>query len=128
MRNQPKSGSTIRAPFEGMISHRSIDTGDFVMSAASAAGEPLFTLNRLDRFRIVFDVPESNAASVKIEQKVELRLDSLKEHVFTGKIKRTSGQLDKRTRTLRVEAEVDDRDGRLKVGMYGMILTTIKPQ
>lgn len=117
--------ATIRAPFDGLISHRKIDTGDFVMSAASAAGEPLLTLNRIGRFRIVFDVPESSATMVKIGQKVELRLDSLKEQVFTGELKRTSGQLDKRTRTLRVEAEVEDLESKLKPGMYGIITTQI---
>ncbi len=117
--------ATIRAPFDGMISHRNIDTGDFVMSAASAAGDPLLVLNRISRFRIVFDVPESSASLVKIGQRVELRLDSLKEQVFIGELKRTSGQLDKRTRTLRVEAEVEDRDGKLKPGMYGMITTQV---
>lgn len=120
--------ATIRAPFNGMISHRGIDTGDFVMSAASAKGEPLFTLNRLDHFRIVFDVPESAAALIELGQPVELRLDSLKDRVFTGQIKRTAGQLDRRTRTLRVEAEVEDQQGELKPGMFGMVVTTVSPQ
>ncbi len=117
--------AAIRAPFDGAISYRGIDTGDFVLSAASSVGEPLFTLNRIDRFRIVFDVPESTAALVKLGQTVELRVDSLNDHVFLGEIKRTAGELDKRTRTLRVEAEVIDREHKLQPGMYGMVTTTI---
>ncbi len=117
--------SMIRAPFDGTISHRGIDTGDFVMSAAASQGEPLFILNRVDRFRIVFDVPESTAAMVQCGQSVELRVDSLKDQIFNGAIKRTSGELDQRTRTLRVEAEVIDNEHVLKPGMFGMVTTSI---
>jgi len=116
--------ATIRAPFDGKIAQRGIDTGDFVMSAADAKGEPLFILNRTDRFRIVFDVPESSANLIQLGQTVELRVDSMKDQVFVGELKRTTGQLDSRTRTLRAEAEVEAETGKLKSGMYGMV--TIK--
>lgn len=117
--------ATIRAPFDGQIAYRGIDRGDFVMSAASGRSEPIFTLNRIDRFRIVFDVPESAAALIEPGQPVELTLDSLKGKVFTGEVKRTTGELDKRTRTLRVEAELDNGTTQLRPGMFGMIVTTI---
>ncbi len=115
----------IRAPFAGQISQRAIDTGDFVLSAASAKGEPLFTLNRVDRFRIAFSVPESNANQVQIGQKVELKVDSVKGRLFEGMITRVSGELETRTRTMRVEAEVKDDDNQLRSGMYGMITTAM---
>lgn len=83
----------IHAPFEGRISHRGIDTGDFVISAASsrAMGQSLFMLNRVGRFRIVFHVPESTATQIQIGQSVELKVDSVKDHIFTGR-----GQADHR--------------------------------
>ncbi|MDA0659304.1 MAG: efflux RND transporter periplasmic adaptor subunit [Planctomycetota bacterium] len=117
----------IKAPFDGRISQRGVDTGDFVISAASAKtmGASLFTLNRIGRFRIVFNVPESSATHVQIGQKVELKVDSVKEGSFTGEIKRTAGELDKRTRTLRVEAEVTDDKSQLRPGMYGTISVTV---
>lgn len=115
------SFATIRAPFDGQIAFRGIDTGDFVMSAADAKGEPLFTLNKLDRFRIIFDVPEASANLIKLGQKVELQVDSMKDQLFVGKLKRTTGQLDQRTRTLRAEAEVESQSNELKPGMFGMI-------
>jgi len=104
----------ISAPFDGTISHRGIDTGDFVTSAESSRdkAESLFMLNRIDRFRIVFDVPESAATRIQPGQKIELNVDSIKQHVFLGKVNRTAGELDIRTRTLRVEAEVTNDAGR----------------
>jgi len=118
--------ATIKAPFDGRISHRGIDTGDFVISAASSKtmGASLFTLNRVDRLRIVFDIPESSCNRCQIGQKVELKVDSVKEKTFTGEIKRTAGVLDPRTRTLRVEAEVDDHS-QLRPGMYGTVSVTV---
>jgi hypothetical protein len=68
------------------------------MSAACTNGESLFTLNRVDRLRIVFDLPESAAALIELGQSVELTLDSLKDQMFHAEVKRTAGQLDKRAR------------------------------
>ena len=117
----------IKAPFDGRISHRGIDTGDFVISAASSRtiDESLFTLNRIDHFRIVFYVPESTATQIQIGQTVELKVDSVKDHKFTGVVKRTTGVLDQRTRTMRVEAEVKDKDSQLRPGMYGTLVVTV---
>ena len=114
---------SVHAPFDGRISHRGIDTGDFVISAASSRimGESLITLNRVGHFRIIFHVPESTATQMQIGQSVELKVDSIKDHKFTGEIKRTTGELDKQTRTLRVEAEVKDDKSYLLPGMYGTI-------
>lgn len=116
----------IQAPFDGRISHRGIDTGDFVISAASSRtmAASLFTLNRVDDHRVVFDVPESAARRIHIGQKVQLQVDSVKDHTFTGHIQRTTGELDKRTRTLRVEAAVIDSKSQLRPGMYGMIVVS----
>lgn len=116
----------IQAPFDGRISHRGIDTGDFVISAAASKtmGASLFTLNRVDHYRIVFDVPESSALRIQIGQKVELKVDSAKDRTFSGQVKRTTGELDRRTRTLRVEAEVIDGNAQLRPGMYGTIVVT----
>jgi len=66
-------------------------------------------------------VPESTATYVAIGQTVELKVDSVKDTTFIGEIKRTTGELDTRTRTLRVEAEVKDEQARLRPGMYGTV-------
>lgn len=118
----------ITAPFDGRISHRGIDTGDFVISAASSKtmGASLFTLNRIERFRIVFDVPESSATRVHVGQKVELKVQSVMADTFAGEVKRTTGVLDQRTRTLRVEAEVNDEKSQLRPGMYGTITVMLE--
>jgi multidrug resistance efflux pump len=122
------SYAQIRAPFAGLISERSIDTGDFVASAVGSREKPLFTLVRVDRLRIIVDIPESQAPRVSVGQPAELTVDALKGVTFPGAVARTTGVLDPRTRTLRIEAELKERTGELKPGMYGSLTITLLPR
>jgi len=115
------SYAQLRAPFAGLITHRSVDTGAFVASAVANQSEPLFTLYRVDRLRIVVDVPESQAPLIRLGQKTTLVVDALKNKSFRGAVKRTAGVLDPRTRTLRVEAELDSSADELRPGMFGSL-------
>jgi membrane fusion protein (multidrug efflux system) len=98
-----------------------------VASAATNKAEPLFTVERDDKLRLVFDIPESKCTFCQIGQPTSMVVDSLKGTTFNGRIVRTAGVLDKRTRTLRVEAELDKPNGKLRPGMYGMITVTLEP-
>jgi multidrug efflux pump subunit AcrA (membrane-fusion protein) len=113
--------SQVKAPFGGTITDRRVDTGAFVASAASNKPEPLFTLCRVDRLRIVVDIPESEAPFIRVGQTVELKVDAIKDQLFIGSVKRTAGVLDTRTRTLRVEAELDSQPLELRPGMFGLM-------
>ena len=117
----------IRAPFAGLITQRNVDTGDFVASAASNHSEPLLTLCMTDRLRIIADIPESQAPRIRVGQTALLRVDALKETVFAGSIKRSTGVLDPRTRTLRIEAELDNPTSELRPGMYGSLEIALDP-
>ncbi|MEX0726427.1 MAG: efflux RND transporter periplasmic adaptor subunit, partial [Planctomycetaceae bacterium] len=115
----------IRAPYDGLITRRWIDSGDFVASAATSKTEPLFTVDRVDRLRLICDIPESESALIQVGQPTSLKVDALKNRMFAGRIKRTTGVLDPQTRTLRVEAELDEPNESLRPGMYGMITVTL---
>jgi HlyD family secretion protein len=121
------SYAQLRSPFAGLITHRSVDTGAFVASAVGNRSEPLFTLYRVDRLRIVVDIPESQAARIRLGQKATLVVDALKTKSFRGTVKRTAGVLDARTRTLRVEAELDSPADELRPGMFGSLTIELTP-
>ena len=121
------SYAQIRAPFAGIVTHRNVDTGDFVASAASNRTEPLFTVYSVDRLRIVVDIPESQAPLIQLGQRATLKVDALKDKPFQGVVKRTAGVLDPRTRTLRVEAELDSPTGELRPGMFGSLTIELAP-
>lgn len=120
------SYAQLRAPFAGLITHRSVDTGAFVASAVGNHSEPLFTLYRVDRLRIVVDIPESQAPLIQLGQKATLAVDALKTKSFRGTVKRTAGVLDPRTRTLRVEAELDSATDELRPGMFGSLTIDLR--
>jgi len=115
----------VKAPYDGLITERQVDTGDFVRSAGTAPDMQLYTIVRDDRLRVVFDIPESQASQVKIGQPVELVVDGLKGRRFEGTVSRTSGVLDPRTRTLRAEVDIDSTGTSLRPGMYGMATLTL---
>jgi len=96
-----------------------------VASAANGRSEPLFMVERFDTLRLVFDVPESESALIQVGQPTSLVVDALKNRSFSGRIMRTTGVLDTKTRTLRVEAELDKPAASLRPGMYGMITVTL---
>ena len=121
------SYAQVRAPFTGVITHRNVDTGDFVASAAANHPEPIFTLCTVDRLRIVADIPESQAPQIHIGQRAEFVCDVMKDSPFLATVKRTAGVLDPRTRTLRVEAELDKPSDELRPGMYGSLTVTLTP-
>jgi multidrug resistance efflux pump len=121
------SYAQLRAPFAGVITHRAIDTGAFVASAVGNRSEPLFTLYSVDRLRIVVDVPESQAPLIRLGQRATLVVDALKNKSFPGLVKRTAGVLDPRTRTLRVEAELDAPADELRPGMFGSLTIELRP-
>jgi membrane fusion protein (multidrug efflux system) len=115
----------IRALYDGLVTRRWLDSGNFVASAAATKSEPLFTIERVDKLRIVFDLPESESGLMEIGQLATLRVDALKNHAFVGRVQRTAGVLDPKTRTLRVEAELDEPSPILRPGMYGIITVTL---
>jgi RND family efflux transporter MFP subunit len=116
----------IRAPYEGVVTRRWVHTGDFVASAANGRSEhPLFSVVRVDRLRILVDVPEADSSLIRNGQSATLVVDALKGRTFEGHVTRSAGALNSHTRTLRVEVELDEPDAALRPGMFGELTITL---
>jgi HlyD family secretion protein len=109
--------ATIRAPFDGVVTKRNVDTGHY-LPTAGLGSVPLFVVVNLDPVRIFVDVPEIDASSIKPGMPARIRIQALKDREIAGKITRTGGILDPKTRTLRVEIDVPNADKKLLPGMY----------
>ncbi len=107
----------IRAPFDGVITHRKINSGDLVQ-AGSGKGESLFTVARLDPVRVVIGVPEADAEPITEKMEVKLSIPAMPGTPLTGVIRRTSWALDPGSRTLRAEIDLPNKEGKLRPGMY----------
>jgi RND family efflux transporter MFP subunit len=109
----------ITAPFAGVITSRSADTGALV-SAGTTGGSssvPVVRLAQISVLRLVLSIPESVAAQIRLSEVVNLHVGALNRDI-QGKISRFADSLDMSTRTMETEIDVDNRDGSLIPGMY----------
>lgn len=113
--------SKVRAPFDGVITVRNVDTGALVSEGSTL----LFRIAQVDRVRIYVNVPQADSASVRTGQAARLTISDLSGRVFNGAVTRTANALDPATRTLLVEVQAANPDRALLPGMYAQVdLTT----
>jgi RND family efflux transporter MFP subunit len=72
----------------------------------------------VNRLRIFVSVPETDSEAAQNGAKVPLTLDEFPGEGFQGTIVRNSNAIDLNSRTLNVEVDIDNRDGRIKPGAY----------
>ncbi len=116
----------IRAPFDGVLIRRNVGTGALAGPPTNAKSEPLFTLARVDRMRLVVDVPERDAVNATKGMAAAIRFDAIEGKVLKAAVSRTSGALDERARTLRIEIDLPNSDGKLLPHMYAYVTLTPK--
>jgi HlyD family secretion protein len=111
------SYTKIRAPYDGVVTRRWINTGDF-LQPNGGKDSCVFTVVRLSPVRIVIDVPEADADLVKEKAKVDLIVQALGDKQLSGVVARTSYAVAPGSRTLRTEIDLPNPDSRLRPGMY----------
>jgi RND family efflux transporter MFP subunit len=102
------------APFDGVITRRSVEVGDLVVSS----GKALFVLTQMDPLRVYVNVPQAYAQLVRPGQKVVVTQAELRGQTFTGEVARTAASIDPATRTMQVEITLPNRAGALLPGAY----------
>jgi RND family efflux transporter MFP subunit len=107
------------APFDGVITARSVDPGALI-SSGSQNGElrSLFRIARTDVLRVLTYVPQSDAPFIKVHQDVTVTVREFPNRVFAGTVAYTAGALDPSSRTMLAEVHVPNPDRTLLVGMY----------
>jgi multidrug efflux pump subunit AcrA (membrane-fusion protein) len=107
--------TAIKAPFDGIVTKRAVNTGDLVSGTEKAA---LFMVARTTPVRAVVNVPEADAGLVAAGQEVKLAIQVVEGPEQTGKVVRTSWSLEPGSRTLRTEIDLPNEKGILRPGMY----------
>jgi len=105
-----------RAPFSGTLVEVKTAQGEAVAPAT-----PLFIMADLDSLWVEVSVPESRVYLAQNQVPIEARFDGLPGMVFSGSIFQVGSIIDERTRTLKVLAQVDNKNHHLKVGMFGNV-------
>ena len=121
---QLQSYEKVYAPFSGVITARNTDVGALINAGAGGAQglatvpQELFHMAAVNRLRIFVSVPEVDSEAAQNGAKAPLTLDEFPGETFRGTIVRNSDAIDLNSRTLNVEVDIDNRDGRIKPGAY----------
>ena len=110
----------ITAPFDGVITSRLIDVGSLVTADANS-GTPLFSIDRTDVLRVRVYVPQTAYFGIKDGDRATVTVPELPGRVFEGKVARNARTLSAGTRTLLTEVDVNNKDGVLTAGLYGIV-------
>jgi RND family efflux transporter MFP subunit len=111
----------IVAPFTGKVTARNIDVGTLVTAGTGNSGTPLFNMVQSDPLRVYVFVPQTNAASMREGLKAKILVQERPGQDFEGTVTRTAGALDPQSRSMQVEVQVPNHDGKLYAGMYGQV-------
>jgi RND family efflux transporter MFP subunit len=116
---QLQSFERIYAPFSGVVTARNTDLGDLI-DAGSGSAQPkdLFRIAATGKLRVFVAVPEIYAPDIHDGDTVSLTLDEYPGQQFIGRIARNSSAIDMASRTLNVEVDVDNPQGKLLPGAY----------
>jgi multidrug efflux pump subunit AcrA (membrane-fusion protein) len=113
----------IYAPISGAIKERLASKGEYVIK-----GRNIARIVQIDPLRLRGDVPEQYINQLRMGQTVSFSVESMPGVSFQGKLVRLSPAVDKRSRSLTVEAEVRNSNLQLKPGLFARatIATTAK--
>jgi len=115
---QLQSYERVYAPFSGVITARNTDIGALINAGAGGVPQELFHMAAVNRLRIFVALPEVDSEAAQDGAKAALTLDEFPGETFQGTIARNSDAIDLNSRTLNVEVDIDNRDGRIKPGAY----------
>ena len=112
--------TTIRAPYPGYISERPVAVGEYVTTASVIA-----TILLTNPLKLQLQVPEGDAPKVHVGMAVSLSVDAYPDRKFAGRVSAINPAVDPTSRSVMVEAEVDNPDNALRSGMFATARITL---
>lgn len=109
----------LKAPVGGVIMEKPVAVGELVEK-----GKEIFTISDPRSLWLIGEVKEADIARVKAGQTVEFEVPAYPRESFRGKVARIGNAVEAESRTFEIRAEVGNRDGRLKPGMFADIRIT----
>lgn len=107
----------VTAPFDGVVTERTAHEGSLV----SPGSGPIVRMQQVARLRVVAAIPEAYVAGTAVGQPIEFTVATFPGETFRGSLARLAHALDVKTRTMAVELDVNNADGRLAPGMFAEI-------
>jgi len=113
-----QSYEKIYAPFDGVITARTVDTGQLIDTGAA---KELFRLQANQTLRVYTNLPQIYSQSVKVGMKIGITFAEHTGKTYMGTLVRTADAIDPASRTLLVEIDVDNRAGELLPGSLAQV-------
>jgi membrane fusion protein (multidrug efflux system) len=120
LRRRQLQDTRIYAPFSGTAGARVVSPGQVI-----SKDTVLTSLVDAGIIKAEFNVPERFLGEVKVGQSVELTVAAFPKDRFRGEVYFVAPRLDEATRTALVKAQVNNKDGKLKPGMFANLDLTV---
>lgn len=114
------------APFDGVLTSRTIDVGDLVDAGNGGVGKALFRIAQIDPLRLYVFIPQVYARQVKVGDEVTVSMAEHQGAEYKGTIARTARAIDTVTRTMQVEIRVPNPNDALLAGAYVQVTLPIR--
>jgi len=108
--------SVVSAPIAGYVSERTADVGEYVSPQQKVA-----TIVNLNPLRVRIDIPEQAIPRVHVGESVSVTVAAYTDRSFAGHVARISPSVTASSRTLTIEAEVENPNGDLKPGQFATV-------
>ncbi len=106
----------IRAPFDGVAGIREVNPGQTV-----PVGQKLVTLQALDKVFVDFALPQQQLSNVQVGLPVKVTTDAINGREFEGTLTAINSAIDPGTRTVSLQAAIDNADHALRAGMFARV-------
>lgn len=117
----------VYAPISGYVLERNSDLGEYI--SPSVPNSKVATIVRTAVLRLKIDVPEQSVGKISIGQGISAQVSAFPDRNFAGTIVRIAPGLNTTSRTLMVEAEIENVGGLLKPGQFATVrITQSKPE
>lgn len=105
--------TTIRAPFDGYITARTVSAGEYV-----GLNNKIGTIVRVGIVKLQLQTPEQRAGQTQVGMTVMARVAAYPNHEFTGKVTAINPSVDPNSRVFTVEARFENPKRELRPGMF----------
>jgi multidrug efflux pump subunit AcrA (membrane-fusion protein) len=108
--------TNVPAPMAGYVLDRPADVGEYISPQQKVA-----TIVNINPLRVKIDIPEQAIPQIHQGESVSVSVSGYPDRTFSGRVARISPNVTASSRTLSVEADVDNPSGELKPGQFATI-------
>ena len=113
---------SIRAPFSGMITTRNVELGALIQSGINNANAAaLFEIMDMEIIRLTIALPETEVDNISKGMQAEISFKELPGQQFSAQVSRMANAIDNRNKTMQVQLDIPNRNGKIKAGMYANV-------